>query len=190
MPASLIANLESHTPFDEAENADTAAALEFTKTFMNNSFSRENIVGHWTASAFVINMEQTKVLFAHHNIYKKFCWLGGHCDGNPDLLAVARQEVMEESGLTDIQRIDNTAPLDDIWMGAIYAHIKRGKYVNAHLHPNATFIFAADEHSPIKIKPDENSKLMWFPLDDIEKSPDIEDHLRPVYLRLMQKIRG
>ena len=35
----------------------------------------------------------------YHNIYDSWSWLGGHADGETDLLAVALREVKEETGL-------------------------------------------------------------------------------------------
>lgn len=63
-----------------------------------NAFSRENTVAHMTASAWVVNRERTRVLMVYHNIYNSWSWLGGHADGETDLLSVAIREVKEEAG--------------------------------------------------------------------------------------------
>ena len=52
-----------------------------------------------TASAWVVNKDRTKVLMVYHNIYNSWSWLGGHADGETDLLKVAVREVKEEAGL-------------------------------------------------------------------------------------------
>ena len=54
-------------------------------------------------SAWIVNLDRTKVLMAYHNIYQSWAWLGGHADGNPDVRQVIRKEIEEESGLTDIR---------------------------------------------------------------------------------------
>ncbi len=46
-----------------------------------------------TASAWVVNRDRTKVLLAYHNIYNSWAWLGGHTDGERNLLSVAVREV-------------------------------------------------------------------------------------------------
>ncbi len=42
---------------------------------------------------------------AYHNLYDSWAWLGGHADGDRDLLAVAMREVREESGLTEVRPV-------------------------------------------------------------------------------------
>ncbi|MCU5753365.1 NUDIX domain-containing protein [Lactococcus lactis] len=56
-------------------------------------------IAHFTASAFVLNESHDKILGIYHKIYQSWGWVGGHADGNADLLAVAVKEVQEETGL-------------------------------------------------------------------------------------------
>ncbi len=58
--------------------------------------------GHVTASAWLVNQAGTHVLLTHHRKLDLWVQLGGHADGNPDLLAVALEEAREESGLDDL----------------------------------------------------------------------------------------
>ena len=67
-----------------------------------NVFSRENSLCHMTASAWISSPDRTKVLMAYHNIYDSWSWLGGHADGDTDLLRVALKEAEEESGLSKV----------------------------------------------------------------------------------------
>ena len=55
-----------------------------------------------TASAWVVNKDRSKVLMVYHNIYNSWSWLGGHADGETDLLAVAIREVREEAGIANV----------------------------------------------------------------------------------------
>ena len=36
----------------------------------------------------VVNADASKVLMAHHNIFRVWAWTGGHADGETDLLSV------------------------------------------------------------------------------------------------------
>ncbi len=45
-------------------------------------------------------------------------------------------------------------------------HEKRGRYVSSHLHLNVTFLLEADPASPVRRKPDENSQVGWFSLEE------------------------
>ena len=94
----LIYDLERYCPFNEQEEKDKALILNWIKT-NDNAFSRENAVAHITASAWVVNKDRSKVLMVYHNIYHSWSWLGGHADGETDLLAVAIREVKEEAGI-------------------------------------------------------------------------------------------
>ena len=93
----LIYDIERYCPFNEQEEKDKALILNWIKT-NDNAFSRENAVAHMTASAWVVNKDRSKVLMVYHNIYHSWSWLGGHADGETDLLAVAIREVKEEAG--------------------------------------------------------------------------------------------
>lgn len=58
-----------------------------------------------TASAWVVNRERTRVLMVYHNIYNSWSWLGGHADGETDLLSVAIREVKEEAGISNVHPV-------------------------------------------------------------------------------------
>ena len=58
-----------------------------------------------TASSWLLNATHDKVLMIYHNIYHSWAWTGGHADGDRDLLAVAKREAMEETGVTEIRAI-------------------------------------------------------------------------------------
>lgn len=93
----LINQIERYQPFNEQEEADKFLILQWIRE-NDNAFLRENTVAHMTASAWVVNKDRSKVLMVYHNIYDSWSWLGGHADGETDLLAVALREVKEEAG--------------------------------------------------------------------------------------------
>lgn len=101
----LIYDIERYCPFNEQEEKDKALILNWIKT-NDNAFSRENAVAHMTASAWVVNKDRSKVLMVYHNIYHSWSWLGGHADGETDLLAVAIREVKEEAGIRHVQPVE------------------------------------------------------------------------------------
>ena len=165
----LIYDIERYCPFNEQEEKDKALILNWIKT-NDNAFSRENAVAHMTASAWVVNKDRSKVLMVYHNIYHSWSWLGGHADGETDLLAVAIREVKEEAGTVD-------------------GHVKRGCYVSSHLHLNVTYLLEADSEEAVAIKADENSGVAWFtPEEALVKStePWFVEH---VYAKLLEKMK-
>ena len=84
----LINQIEDYKPFNEQEKMDKLLLLNWIRN-NDNAFSRENTVAHMTASAWVVNKDRSKVLMVYHNIYNSWSWLGGHADGETDLLSVA-----------------------------------------------------------------------------------------------------
>ena len=88
----LLGQLEQYRPFNEQEERDRDILLRCLRE-EGDIFTRDNAMAHMTASAWVVNRERTKVLMAYHNIYHSWSWLGGHADGETDLLAVALRTV-------------------------------------------------------------------------------------------------
>ena len=95
----LTERIKKYRPFNEQEEADKVLILDWIRN-NKNAFFRENMVAHMTASAWVVNKDRSKVLMIYHNIYNSWSWLGGHADGETDLLAVAIREVKEEAGIS------------------------------------------------------------------------------------------
>ena len=59
--------------------------------------------GHLTGSAWIVSPDRTRTLLTHHLKLDKWLQLGGHADGDGDLLAVAWREAREESGLAGVR---------------------------------------------------------------------------------------
>ena len=95
---NLRKEIEEFKPFNEQEEADKEYFLKFIDSF-EDVLTRENVFGHFSASAWVVNREKTKVLLVYHNIYNGYIFPGGHADGEEDLLGVAVREVEEETGV-------------------------------------------------------------------------------------------
>lgn len=159
----LIGTIEKFKPLNEQEKVDQAFILHELKTnpFV---FLRSSLAVHVSASAWVVNETRDKVLMIYHNIYDTWVWLGGHADGDPDLLQVALKEVQEESGLTKIRPV--ITDIFSLEVLTVDGHEKNGHYVSSHLHLNVTYLIEADEEEEVQIKPDENSGVAWFPLEE------------------------
>lgn len=97
----LVNQIENYKSFNEQEEMDRQLILNWIKN-NDNAFSRENTVAHMTASAWVVNKDRSQVLMVYHNIYNSWSWLGGHADGETDLLQVAIREVKEEAGISNV----------------------------------------------------------------------------------------
>ena len=178
----LIEQIERYRPYNEQEARDKSIMLDCLRAF-EDVFTRENRLAHMTASAWVVNARFDRVLMAYHNIYDSWSWLGGHADGEADLLSVALREANEESGVLAAPVSPDIFSLEILHVAP---HVKRGKFVCAHLHLNVTYLLEADDKSPIRCKPDENSAVRWLSVQDVLSSVS-EPAMRPVYQKLMEK---
>lgn len=182
---NLKEKIENYVPVNEQEQTDKALILEFMDKF-DDVLTRENQMGHFTASSWILNKERTKVLMIYHNIYDSWAWVGGHSDGDEDLLHVALKETEEETGLKNVKVLDpEIASLEII---TVDGHVKRGKYVSSHVHLNCTFLLEADENELLQIKPDENSGVKWFELDEALNATR-ENKMVDIYKKLNNKVK-
>lgn len=182
---TFLEQLQNYKPCNEEEAHIKPIILEFLQQ-NERAFSRENSLAHMTTSAWIVNKERTKVLMAYHNIYDSWGWLGGHADGDEDLLRVIRKEVDEESGLTNLRLLRDG--IYGINILTVFPHYKRGKYVNAHLHFDVEYLFEADEADAVRMKPDENSGVGWVSIEEINQYVT-EEHMKPVYAVLNEKLK-
>ena len=182
----LINQLQSYQSFNEQEEADRQVMLELLQT-SDNIFYRTNLLAHFTASAWVVNKAHTHVLMAFHNIYQTYAWLGGHADGEEDLLSVALREVTEESGIHTVKPI--TEGIYSLETIEVNGHEKNGKYVPSHLHLNVTYLLEADDTESLHVKQDENSAVNWFPIDQVLDVIDEPWMVERIYKKLNQKLK-
>ena len=182
----LINQIEDYKPFNEQEKMDKLLLLNWIRN-NDNAFSRENTVAHMTASAWVVNKDRSKVLMVYHNIYNSWSWLGGHADGETDLLSVALREVKEEAGITNVKLVsEEIFSLESL---TVDGHVKKGNYISSHLHLNVTYLLEADSDEAVSIKADENSGVAWFsPEKALEKSTE-PWFVANVYSKLLEKMK-
>ena len=151
--------LERYLPWNEQEERDRAEILRRLRSG-EELYGRDNASAHLTASAWVVSPDRTQVLMAYHNLYDSWSWLGGHADGDRDLLAVALREVREESGLAEVRPV--SPAIYSVEILTVDGHEKRGAYVSSHLHLNVTYLLEADPALPVRKKEDENRAVAWF----------------------------
>lgn len=177
MSEPIIQQIRAYQPVNEQEERDKELILHCLNT-EKDIFTRENRIAHMTASAWVVNRARTKVLMVYHNIYHSWSWLGGHADGEEDLLKVALKEVREESGILHVEPVSKE--ICSLEVLTVDGHIKKGAYVSSHLHLNVTYLLQADDTDTLHIKEDENSNVAWFsPEDAIAASsePWFQEHI-------------
>lgn len=185
MEYTLTEQIRSYQPMNEQEERDKELILYCLET-EKNIFTRQNRLAHMTASAWIVNPERTKVLMAYHNIYHSWSWLGGHADGETDLLKVALKEAREESGIHHVKPVSEQ--IYSLEVLTVDGHVKRGEYVSSHLHLNVTYLLQAEETDVLHIKEDENSNVGWFSLRDAVAASTEPWFQKHIYRKLNEKL--
>ena len=146
--------LQQYDPQDRQEHEYKVVILEFLAQYPN-AFERSLHVGHITAAAWLVNKDNTKALLTHHRKLTMWVQLGGHCDGNTDVLAVAIKEAQEESGIMHIEPISCEIFDIDVHL------IPENKKEQAHYHYDIRFLLQvkSDENYIIS---DESHDLAWI----------------------------
>ena len=181
----IFDRIAAYQPCCEQEVNDRRLMLRYAALF-DDLFTRKNELAHMTASAWVVTPERDRALMAYHNLYDSWSWLGGHADGDPDLLAVALREVREESGVQHVRPVSDE--IFSLEILPVAQHFKRGKFVSAHLHLNVTYLLEADAADALRCKPDENSGVRWFRPEDVCAACS-EAAMRGIYQKLMDKVK-
>lgn len=143
-----------------------------------NCFERALEEGHITASAFVINMEETHVLLVHHKKLQKWLQPGGHADGEKDVLSVAMKEVYEETGLEKIEPV-----MENIFDIDIHLIPKR-KQEKEHYHYDVRFLLKSVGSDKYYLS-DESNALSWIRIESIHNYTT-----EPSILRMVEKLKN
>ncbi len=116
---------------------------------------RSCVPGHLTGSAWIVDAARGRTLLTHHLKLEKWLQLGGHADGDGDLLAVALREGTEESGLTRLRAV--SAEIFDVDRHRIPAR----KSDPAHWHYDLRFMIEGDPSEPLVRAANESKELAW-----------------------------
>lgn len=154
----LITQLSEYTTSFDEERKFISRILELLNH--HRAFHRDHLPGHLTASAWIVNPENTHTLLVHHAKLNRWLQPGGHADGEENLLKVAQKEMHEETGLDQLPLLVNT--IFDLDIHPIPA---RNNFPE-HLHYDVRFAFVASIQQELKIS-DESSDLRWVALNDV-----------------------
>jgi 8-oxo-dGTP pyrophosphatase MutT (NUDIX family) len=170
----VLALLRAHAActLDPNEAAMTAETIRFVEAHPD-CLLRGCLEGHLTGSAWVVDRARRQVLLTHHRKLDKWLQLGGHADGDPDLLAVALKEAREEGGITGL-RVVSPEPfdVDQHW-------IPERKGVPGHWHFDLRFLIEADPAEAVVVS-DESHDVAWIPLTQVEQLNPAESMMRMV----------
>ncbi|MBI3508902.1 MAG: NUDIX hydrolase [Chlamydiia bacterium] len=150
----LLARLAAYHPTAE-EVVTKERMMAFIQQYPD-CFERTLEIGHITASAWLISPDSASVLLTHHAKLNAWLQLGGHCDGDLDVLRTALREAREESGIEAIEPVREDIFDIDIHSIPVYGAIKE------HLHYDVRFLLQVKSQEPFVVS-HESKKLAWFP---------------------------
>ncbi len=168
----ILTDLKLYLQQDPVERKMVADMIAFVEQ-NPDCFDRSNTAGHLTGSAWIMSKDLTKTLLIHHVKLNKWLQPGGHCDGNPDCMAVALNEALEETGLA-------VTPLfPEIFDVDIHLIPAKGD-VAAHLHYDVRYaVYAEDDGNEIGPNTEIN-EAQWVPLDVVHEYNDEQSIMRMV----------
>lgn len=149
----LIEALDAYHPRD----GDDEAMRRRVRSFVTGSaecFDRRFGPGHITGAAWLLDADGKCVLLTHHRKLNRWLQLGGHSDGNPDVLDVAFREAREESGIASIIAISDA--IFDLDVHRIPAYGNEP----AHLHYDVRFLMQVVGDCRFRVS-DESIDLAW-----------------------------
>lgn len=136
-------------------------------------YDRALSIGHLTGSAWILDEGRTHALLTHHRKLDLWVQLGGHTEGDADMLSAAWREAREESGLPDV--VPAAESIFDVDIHAIPARREEP----AHFHYDIRYLFTADRRKPLTVS-NESKSLAWAPLADISNYTQEESVLRMI----------
>ncbi len=151
---TLITQLQEYNPTDNCELACRKNMLSFIDQY-KNCFERSLEIGHITASSWLLSKDKTKALLMHHNKLDLWVQLGGHCDGDSDVLTVAIKEAQEESGIKNIVSVSENIFDIDIHL------IPANKKEKEHYHYDVRFLLQVTSDEKV-VQNNESKELRWI----------------------------
>ncbi len=164
-------------------NAQVERAREIQR-FVESSvrcFDRNYEPGHITGSCLLLNPKGDKTLLTLHRKLKRWLQLGGHAEGETNLLSVALREAVEESGIHEITAIEPELFDVDIHLIPERPHLGEP----AHFHYDVRFLMRA-AHEDFRCS-DESDALAWLSWQDVQERWDDFDEPMHRLFRLWQQ---
>jgi hypothetical protein len=155
----LLSKIENYAPEFKEEIEFRGSFLSFINNHID-CFERSLLIGHITGSSWIVNQRFDKALLTHHKKLDRWLQLGGHADGESNIIKVASNEAHEESGLHTLKLYSN-----DIFDIDIHTIPAKGD-VPEHLHYDVRFLFIANEEESLIVSA-ESKDLSWVDFDQL-----------------------
>jgi len=156
----LATALRDYRGADEVEERHRLSILEEVERSAT-WWHRENMPGHVTAGAFVVDPELQTVLLHYHKKLDRWLQFGGHDEGARSPIETAVRELSEESGLESFEFFGDPTIFDLDVHG-----IPALGDMPAHNHLDVRFLFVAQPDQALCPGEGESQQLEWVQLEE------------------------
>lgn len=163
----LEENLNEYEKTFAEERATVNRYFELMDSCRERVFSRKNLPGHITTSAFVLG-DDGRMALIYHNFLQKYLQPGGHVESDLSLVESAKREVMEEIGFVELELMLDGVPID-LDIHDIPANDTKSEPL--HQHFDVRFLFKTNEIEP-SLQLEEVSEMKWFDLREVREISD------------------
>jgi 8-oxo-dGTP pyrophosphatase MutT (NUDIX family) len=139
-------------------------------------FHRDCFPGHITSSAWIVSRESGAALLTNHRKLGRWLQLGGHADGETDVLASARREAEEESGMKDFDAVPRSEICEILDLD-VHDIPARGDEP-LHQHHDIRFLLEVSDQQPILCQQAESKEVRWFSPEELTAHVDEESLAR------------
>ena len=167
--------LENWSAPNAVQEATRQRMLTFLAKHPEDGHDRTCTAGHLTASGLLFDWNLERVLMTHHRKLKRWLQLGGHCDGDANLVACALREAQEESGIEEIS-------IDPVPVDLDIHTIPARPGLNGdpeHIHLDTRFFLRAAKGA-VETLSYESLELRWFSAEELEEI-DTDDSVRRLF---------
>ncbi|MEK6676417.1 MAG: NUDIX hydrolase [Planctomycetota bacterium] len=156
---SLLQLLEVYVPEDDTDRAQRDRIVGFVRE-NPDCFERTLPIGHITGAAWLLDRSRSRVLLTHHRKLGRWLQLGGHADGDPNVLEVALREAREESGIGDIRPLSTA--IFDVDVHPIPARDSEPQ----HFHYDIRFLLGVTDTEEFEVS-EESHDLAWVAMSEV-----------------------
>ena len=166
---NLIEQISKYKQKYPKETSTIQKFVSFIEENPEKCYFRELLSGHLTSSCFILNKKLDHVLLTHHKKMDIWIQLGGHADGEKDLLSVAIKEAQEESGIENFNILNNQEIFD---LGIRF--VPQYKNIPEHYHYDVCYALQVKDTEDFVVS-HESKDLKWVKVEKVKEFTKVED---------------